>query len=160
MADLSIKNLSIGLAGSLLAGAIAVTSATGVGASAGTGASAGWYVYTESNQTSAGGGNAVLAYWVASGGTLTPVGSFATGGDGTGAGLGSQGAITVADGGRALLAVNAASNSVSYFRILDGGQLRLVDAAPSGGTGPVSVTAHGGWVEVLNQGNTTVGSLC
>ena len=160
MADLSIKNLGIGLAGSLLAGAIAVTSATAVGAStARAGASAGWYVYTESNQTSAGGGNAVLAYWVASGGTLTPVGSFATGGDGTGAGLGSQGAITVADGGRALLAVNAASNSVSYFRILDGGQLRLVDAAPSGGTGPVSVTAHGGWVEVLNQGNNTVGSL-
>ena len=94
MADLSIKNLGIGLASSLLAGAIAVTSATGVGASARTGASAGWYVYTESNQTSAGGGNAVLAYWVASGGTLTPVGSFATGGDGTGAGLGSQGAIT------------------------------------------------------------------
>jgi 6-phosphogluconolactonase len=160
MADLSIKNLGIGLAGSLLAGAIAVTSATGVGAStARVGASAGWYVYTESNQTSTGGGNTVLAYWVASGGTLTPVGTFATGGDGTGAGLGSQGAITVADGGRALLAVNAASNTVSYFRILDGGKLRLVDAAPTGGTGPVSVTAHGGWVEVLNQGNNTVGSL-
>jgi 6-phosphogluconolactonase len=159
MADLSIKNLSIGMAGSLLAGAIAVTSATGVGASARAGASAGWYVYTESNQVSASGGNAILAFWVAPGGTLTPVGSFATGGDGTGAGLGSQGAITVANDGRALLAVNAASNTVSYFRILNGGQLRLIDAAPSGGTGPVSVTAHGGWVEVLNQGNNTVGSL-
>ncbi len=160
MADLSIKHLGIGLASSLLAGAISVTAATGVGAStAPTGASAGWYVYTESNQTSAGGGNAVLGYWVASGGSLTPIGSFATGGDGTGAGLGSQGAITVADGGRALLVVNADSNTVSYFRILDGGTLRLVDAAPSGGTGPVSVTAHAGWVEVLNQGNNTVGSL-
>ena len=159
MADLSIKNLSIGLAGSLLAGAIAVTPRPGWARVARTGASAGWYVYTESNQTSAGGGNAVLAYWVASGGTLTLVGSFATGGDGTGAGLGSQGAVTVADGGHALLAVNAASNTVSYFRILRRGQLRLVDAAPSGGTDPVSVTAHGGWVEVLNQGNNTVGSL-
>ncbi len=160
MADLSIKHLGIGLASSLLAGAISVTAATGVGAStAPAGAAAGSYVYTESNQTSAGGGNTVLAYWVASGGSLTPVGSFATGGDGTGAGLGSQGAINVAGGGRALLVVNAGSNTVSYFRILDGGQLRLVDAAPSGGTSPVSVTAHGGWVEVLNQGNNTVGSL-
>jgi 6-phosphogluconolactonase len=160
MADLSIKHLGIGLASSLLAGAILVTAATGVGAStAPAGAAAGSYVYTESNQTSAGGGNTVLAYWVASGGSLTPVGSFATGGDGTGAGLGSQGAINVAGGGRALLVVNAGSNTVSYFRILDSGQLRLVDAAPSGGTSPVSVTAHGGWVEVLNQGNNTVGSL-
>ncbi len=51
MADLSIKNLGIGLASSLLAGAISVTAATGVGASgaaqAGPGGS---YVYTESNQ--------------------------------------------------------------------------------------------------------------
>ena len=39
MADLSIKNLGIGLAGSLLAGAISVTAATGVGASERTGAS-------------------------------------------------------------------------------------------------------------------------
>ena len=34
MADLSIKNLGIGLASSILAGAISVTAATGVGASA------------------------------------------------------------------------------------------------------------------------------
>jgi len=55
--------------------------------------------------------------------------------------------------------VNADSNTVSYFRILDGGTLRLVDAAPSGGTGPVSVTAHAGWVRGPHQGNNTVGSL-
>ena len=61
MADLSIKNLGIGLAGSLLAGAISVTAATGVGASAPPGASAGSYVYTESNQLRDG-GNAVLAF--------------------------------------------------------------------------------------------------
>jgi hypothetical protein len=94
MADLSIKNLGIGLASSLLAGAISVTAATGVGAStaaqAGPGGS---YVYTESNQTPADGGNSVLAFRVASGGTLASIGSFPTGGDGTGAGLGSQGAV-------------------------------------------------------------------
>ena len=160
MADLSIKNLGIGLASTLLAGAISVTGATGVGAStAGQGGSGGSYVYTESNQTSAGGGNSVLAFWVASGGTLASIGSFPSGGDGTGAGLGSQGAVTIADAGRALLVVNAASNTVSYFRILSNGTLSLVDAAPSGGSDPVSVAAHGRWVVVLNQGSNTVASL-
>jgi hypothetical protein len=92
MADLSIKNLGVGLASTLLAGAISVTAATGAGAStAGHAGPGGSYVYTESNQTAAGGGNSVLAFWVASGGTLASIGSFPTGGDGTGAGLGSQG---------------------------------------------------------------------
>jgi 6-phosphogluconolactonase len=160
MADLSIKNLGIGLASSLLAGAISVAAATGVGASnARSDSPAGSYVYTESNQTSAGGGNAVLAFRVASGGSLTSIGSFATGADGTGAGLGSQGALTLADRGRALLVVNAGSNSVSYFRILSDGSLRLVDIAPSGGIDPVSVTASGRWVDVLNQGSKTVAAL-
>jgi hypothetical protein len=55
MADLSIKNLGVGLASSLLAGAISVAAATGVGAStARTSSPAGSYVYTESNQTSRG----------------------------------------------------------------------------------------------------------
>jgi 6-phosphogluconolactonase (cycloisomerase 2 family) len=160
MADLSIKNIGIGLASSLLAGAISVTAATGVGAS--TAAQAGprgSYVYTESNQTSADGGNSVLAFRVAGGGALASIGGFPTGGDGTGAGLGSQGAVTLADDGHALLVVNAASNTVSYFRVLSDGTLWLVDAAPSGGSGPVSVAAHGRWVVVLNQGSNTVGSL-
>jgi 6-phosphogluconolactonase len=160
MADLSIKNLGIGLASSLLAGAISVAAATGVGAAnARSDSPAGSYVYTESNQTSAGGGNAVLAFRVASGGSLTSIGGFATGADGTGAGLGSQGALTLADRGRALLVVNAGSNSVSYFRILSDGSLRLVDIAPSGGIDPVSVTASGRWVDVLNQGSKTVAAL-
>ncbi len=160
MADLSIKNLSIGLASSLLAGAISVTAATGVGASTAAQADPGGsFVYTESNQTSADGGNSVLAFWVAGGGTLASKGSFPTGGDGTGAGLGSQGAVTLAEGGRALLVVNAGSDTVSYFRILSNGTPWLVDAAPSGGSDPVSVAAHGRWVVVVNQGSNTVASL-
>jgi 6-phosphogluconolactonase len=160
MADHSIKNLGIGLASSLLAGAISVAAATGAGASTGlTGGAAHSYVYTESNQSSAAGGNSVLAYSVDSGGTLTAVGSFATGGDGTGAGLGSQGAVTLADSGHALLVVNGGSNTVSYFRILSNGSLWLVDAASSGGADLVSVTASGRRVEVLNQGSNTVAGL-
>jgi 6-phosphogluconolactonase len=159
MADVSIRKLGIGLASTALAGAISLTAATGVGASNERTSAHGSYVYTESNQTSADGGNAVLAYWVGAGGTLTSIGSFATGGDGTGVGLGSQGAITIADGGHALLVVNAGSNTVSDFRILSNGALWLVDAAPSGGSEPVSVTAHGRWVEVLNQGSNNVAGL-
>jgi 6-phosphogluconolactonase len=160
MADRSIKNVGIGLASSLLAGAISVAAATGVGASTtGPDSPRSADVDTESNQTSAGGGNAVLAFWVASGGSLTSIGSFATGGDGSGAGLGSQGAIALADGGHALLVVNAGSNTVSYFRILSNGALQLVDTAPSGGLDPVSVSASGRWVEVLNQGSNTVAGL-
>jgi 6-phosphogluconolactonase len=156
MAELSVKNIGIGLASSLLAGAISVTAATSVGASAlRSDPSAHAYVYTESDQA---GGNTVLAFR-ASGGVLTSIGSFATGGDGTGAALGSQGALTLADGGRALLAVNAGSNTVSYFRILSDGNLRLVDAVPSRGASPVSVTAHGRWVQVLNAGSNTIGGL-
>ena len=160
MADLSIRRLGVGLTSSVLAGALSVAAATGVGASASKpGSTVGVYVYTESNQTSSGGGNAVLAFRVGSGGSLTSIGSFGTGGDGTGAGLGSQGALALADDGHALLAVNAGSNTVSYFRVLANGDLRLIDAAPSGGTSPVSVTAHGRWVEVLNQGSNTVAGL-
>ena len=142
MADVSIRKLGIGLGSSILAGALSITAAAGVAASSGGASGPGTYVYTESNQTSADGGNAVLGYCVAAGGTLTSIGSFATGGDGTGAGLGSQGAVTLADGGHALLVVNAGSNTVSYFRVLSNGTLWLVDAAPSGGTDPVSVTAQ------------------
>jgi 6-phosphogluconolactonase len=160
MAELSRTKLGVGLASSLLVGAISVTAATGVSAStAAHAAPVGTYVYTESNQTSAGGGNSVLAFRVGSGGTLASIGSFPTGGDGTGAGLGSQGAVTLADDGHALLAVNAASATVSYFRVRSDGTLWLVDAAPTGGSTPVSVAAHGRWVVVLNQGNNRVASL-
>jgi 6-phosphogluconolactonase len=159
MAHVSIRKLGIGLASSILAGAISVSAAAGVGASNVGSTDAGSYLYTESNQTSADGGNAVLGYWLGAGGALTPIGSFATGGDGTGVGLGSQSAITLANDGRSLLVVNAGSNTVSYFQIRSNGTLWLVDAAPAGGTDPVSVTSHGRWVEVLNQGTNTVGSL-
>ncbi|HVC40477.1 MAG TPA: beta-propeller fold lactonase family protein [Candidatus Saccharimonadales bacterium] len=160
MADLSTRKIGIGLASWLLAGAVSLAAATGVGeAAARRGNSAAWYVYTESNQTSADGGNAVLAFRASAGGALTSIGSFATGGDGTGVGLGSQGAVALASGGHALLVVNAGSNTVSYFRVLSDGSLRLVDAAPSSGADPVSVTADHRRVEVLNQGSSSVGGL-
>ena len=105
-------------------------------------------VYTLTNQTT---GNAVAVFTRSADGTLTPAGSFATGGTGTGAGLGSQGAVVLSDDGRWLLAVNAGSNDVSVFQVLGAG-LELASRRPSGGIQPISVTAAGSVVYVLNAG--------
>jgi 6-phosphogluconolactonase (cycloisomerase 2 family) len=104
---------------------------------------------TLSNESS---GNEVLVF-AASGKTLTAVGHVATGGAGSGAGLGSQGALALSGDGRWLLAVNAGSNDVSLLRVTSQG-LYLADIEPSGGTGPVSVTESKGLVYVLNAGAT------
>ena len=105
-------------------------------------------VYTESNAAA----NAVQVFTQAFDGTLTPGDSYLTGGAGSGAaGLGSQGALALDRGW--LLAVNAASNDVSAFRVR-GDHLVLVNRVPSGGTTPNSVTIHDGVAYVLNAGGT------
>jgi 6-phosphogluconolactonase len=105
-------------------------------------------VYVMSNNPA---GNQILVFDRAASGSLTPAGSYATGGVGTGAGLGSQGALTLSDNGRWLLAVNAASNDVSVFAVSPSG-LQLTDQEASGGDRPISVTAHGSLVYVVNTG--------
>jgi len=107
-------------------------------------------VFTLSNQTA---GNAVIAFSRSSDGSLTPAGSFATLGNGTGAGLGSQGALVLSDDGDFLYAVNAASNTITSFAV-DGASLTRIGTVPSGGTLPISLTTHGNLVYVLNAGGT------
>lgn len=75
-----------------------------------------------------------------------------TGGAGTGAGLGSQGALTLSTDRRWLLAVNAGSNEVSVLSTSV--PVRMVAKVPSGGTEPTSVTESDGVVYVLNAGGT------
>ena len=104
-------------------------------------------------QTNAAAGNAVLIYRRSADGSLSAAGSVATGGTGTGAGLGSQGAVTLSDDGNWLLVVNAGSNEVSSFSVGDG-TLTLRGRASSGGTMPISVTVHDDLVYVLNAGGT------
>ncbi len=101
-------------------------------------------VYTSTNQAA---GNAVLAFQTIDG-ALTNVGSFATGGLGSGNGLGSQGAVIVDD--EHLLAVNAGSNQVSLFSINDDGSLTLDDVESSAGVRPVSVAIHDDIAYVVN----------
>jgi 6-phosphogluconolactonase len=107
-------------------------------------------VYTLSNSAS---GNAVLAYDRAADGALSFQGAYATGGLGSGAGLGSQSAVTLSQNNRWLFAVNAGSNQVSAFAVEQGG-LALIDTVDSGGALPVSLTNHDNLLYVLNAGGS------
>lgn len=106
------------------------------------------YVFTINNRTDA---NGVMIFQRMAGGSLTPVGPVATGGKGTGAGLGSQGALAVSQGGNWVIAVNAGSNDVSVLRS-SGQGLVLASRTPSGGLMPISVAISGRTVYVLNAG--------
>ncbi len=112
--------------------------------------SANKHVYTLSNQVA---GNKVVDYLRASDGRLTYNASFATGGTGTGGGLGNQGAIALAEDGAVLLAVNPGSNTISSFEISATG-LTLKSTVSSGCMRPVSVTMKDKLVYVLNAGGT------
>lgn len=136
---------TLGLA--LLAGTPAAAHESGVGSN---------FVYTMSNASA---GNSVLGFRAEGDGLFRPMGTFSTGGTGTGAGLGSQGAIALAEGGSRLLAVNAGSNTVSAFVVRADGRLNLLGTAPSGGADPISVTARGRLVYVLNAGTNSVSGL-
>src|SRR5439155_736558 len=67
------------------------------------------------------------------------VATYATGGLGTGSGLGSQSAVTVSHD--LLFAVNAGSDSISEFQVKRD-ELRLLRVFPSNGVRPISVTVH------------------
>src|SRR5437016_4509384 len=77
------------------------------------------FVYTESNDA---GQNAILTYAQSSNGKLTFLRSTPSGGSGSGAPLGSQGALAFDDVQvHWLFAVNAGSNSISSFSVDDNG---------------------------------------
>ena len=105
-------------------------------------------VYTSTNQAA---GNGVAVFTRAADGALTSIGTVPTGGTGTGAGLGSQGAVVLSEDGQRLFVVNAGSNDVSVFDVGRDG-LSLASRTPSGGILPISLTVHGGLVYVLNAG--------
>jgi 6-phosphogluconolactonase len=127
---------------------LAVAAAAGALAAAGS-AMAGGAVYTLTNAAP---NNAVAVFDRVRDGTLTPDGTVFTGGAGTAAGLGSQGAVFLE--GHRLFAVNAGSNTVSLLRA-QGDDLGLRDIELSGGVRPISVTAHDHLVYVLNNGDAS-----
>jgi len=100
-------------------------------------------------------GNQVAVYDRAPNGSLTPAGSYATGGlGGVLAGsvvdhLASQGSLTYDRADGLLFAVNAGSDTISVFAVY-GDRLALRQVIGSGGEFPVSVDERNGLVYVLN----------
>ena len=112
-------------------------------------------VFVQTDNTA---GNQVVAYDRSYNGTLTPAGSYNTGGLGgqlSGSAvdhLASQGSLTYDQRSDELYAVNAGSNTVSAFSV-QRDHLALRQVVPSGGTFPVSVAVSGSLVYVLNAEN-------
>lgn len=102
------------------------------------------YVYLQSDDAAA---NQVIGYDF-DGSSLAQIGSWATGGQGTGFWLGSQG--SVARDGKYLYAVDGGSNDVAVFAIGKDGALRLLDREPIAGVKPVSVAVEGDKIVVLS----------
>lgn len=115
-------------------------------------------VYAMSNEAT---GNRILVFNRAADGTLTPGGSFATGGLGSGTFENSSDSLILTGqspdnlgrGNQYLFAANAGSNDISVFEVRPDG-LVLVDKAPSGGDHPISVTYRKKLLYVLNGGKT------
>ena len=123
------------------------------------GTDAGGAVYTSTNGASA---NAILAFRRAEDGALTAIGSFPTGGRGTGGAvdpLASQYAVILSADHRLLFTVNAGTNDVTSFRVGDDGSLTLADRQSAGGTLPVSLASRDGLLYVLDAGDNTVTGL-
>ncbi len=115
--------------------------------------SSGHYLYTESNASER---NHILIYKIRNNGSLEGAGTTASGGKGTGAGLGSQGALVLDKNHDWLFAVNAGSNSVSSFKVNSDGSLTLTSTENTDGITPVSVTVHGNLLYVLNRGSDNI----
>ena len=107
-------------------------------------------LYTQTNDPA---GNTVQRFDRAADGSLSPAGTFATGGAGLATLGGRQGAVELSADGRALYAVNAGSDSVSAFRV-GNHRTTLLGSVPSGGVAPVSIDEDRGRVYVLNSGGT------
>lgn len=110
-------------------------------------------VYTMTNASA---GNEILIFDRAPNGHLSMAGSVATGGVGTGGGLGNQAGLILSSNGRHLLAVNAGSDEISVLRIHPHG-LELVETAASGGERPVSLALNRGLLYVLHAGGAEGG---
>ena len=115
-------------------------------------------VYLMTNQDR----NAVAVFERAPDGTLSPAGTFPTGGSGNPVAeagdppfdpLASQGALILSEDNRFLFAVNAGSNEISVLAIRRD-RLTLVDKVASGGVRPISLTVHEDLLYVLNEGGT------
>jgi len=122
-------------------------------------------IFTETNATS---GNAVLVYARQPGGSLQAVGTYSTGGSGTGfpsSGLpfpigGTTNSVLVDRTGTRLYAVDAGSEDVAAFTIAASGALSLIGRYSTGGPSPgsISIDPTGRYLYVLNTGTSPTGN--
>jgi 6-phosphogluconolactonase len=122
--------------------------AFGAGTAAAAGNAGAVYILTNTNTN-----NQVAIFNRSANGGLTAAGMVSTGGNGSGAGLGSEGALVLSRDHRWLFAVNAGSNEVSAFAVKAKG-LDFAGKVGSGGANPVSLTVAKGVLYVLNAGNS------
>lgn len=123
-----------------------------------TGASSPGAVYAMTNDAT---DNAINVFARGADGRLSPMGSFPTGGRGSGTFensangliLGEQSPNNLNGGNKYLYATNAGSRSITVFRTVHDG-LEIVDVEDSGGDHPISVTVHANLLYVLNGGTT------
>lgn len=110
-------------------------------------------VYVQTNDAEK---NEVVAYRRDGDGSLSKVGSYETGGGGTGKPhLPSQSSLVLSDDGAWLLVANGGSDTVSLFAVQPDG-LRLADVVPSGGRTPTSLAVRDGLVYVANNAAANV----
>lgn len=115
------------------------------------------FIFSSSNAHD---GNDLLVYCRHDDGMIEFGGSIPTGGVGGSAGsildpLGSNHPVTLSENGKCLLVVNAGSNTVTSFEIMnsDGNhQVRYVDQYESGGFFPVTIATSTNMAYVLNSG--------
>ncbi len=113
-------------------------------------------VYT---MTNAAAGNEIVAFTRSPDGSFQPLGTFATGGTGTGGAvdpLRSQNSLILDPANRFLFAVDAGSDEVTSFVVHPDGTLTLADRVASGGAEPVSLVFRDGLLFVLDAGDSRI----
>jgi 6-phosphogluconolactonase (cycloisomerase 2 family) len=109
-------------------------------------------VYTTTNDPRA---NMVAVFERGPDGAVTFDELVPTGGRGTGQGLGNQGAVILTQDERHLIAVNAGSDELSVFRVVEN-DLVLMSISSAFGDQPVSVAQHDDLIYVVNAGSDTI----
>jgi len=110
-------------------------------------------VFVQTNEQEA---NRVIAFRRDADGMLDPIGTYPTGGTGSGVPhLTSQGSVVLSGDGRTLLVTNAGSDDVGVFDVATNG-LTLSRTLASGGAKPKSLSEHAGLVYVLNTGDPSL----
>ena len=106
-------------------------------------------IYVQTNDAKR---NEIVAFDRSADGRLEQLGTFDTGGRGTGKPhLPSQSSVVLNGDGTLLLVANAGSDEISLFGVEPDGLL-LVATAPSGGRTPTSIAVHGENAYALNNG--------